>query len=294
MNTQAKLRNGEETEAAMGQWKGVKYHGLEWFDHSGSDAGYRAYFSRFPEHNAGVVVLGNMKSLDASDFGLSIAELYLESYFKEEQSKKKGPAELPYSFVQLSKAQLSPFCGKYWEPDERYNREIRLVNDTLIYYRSENSQTKLAPVGPNEFKMLGDQNDVSVFFETDERYGSVMRLNIDNGSKVRTVHFVKYDPDLKLEQYTGTFYSPEVEQFIQIDSKEKGLQVQLLKRTPINLEPVTNHLFKASDRVISRIEFIPGKKGKISALFISNGSVTNLRYMKVDEKRLKSIVGVDR
>ncbi|MEO1654565.1 MAG: serine hydrolase domain-containing protein, partial [Bacteroidota bacterium] len=227
MSQQAYLNNGEITEAAMGQWTGVKFNGLEWFDHTGSDASFRAYFSRFPESNSAVIVLGNTTPLDARDYGLSVAELFLEELFKEEaKSEKKAKPRKKYKYIRLSPEALNKFCGKYWEPEEFYNREIKVVNDTLIYYRSESSQTKLAPVGNNEFKMLDDPNDVSVYFELNQKNEPTMRLNINDE---RQVIFLKYQPDIALDAYPGRYYSPELESSIQIQASPKGLQAKVFK-----------------------------------------------------------------
>ena len=78
MNSQALLSNGEITEAAMGQWAGSKFNGMEWFDHSGSDASFRSYLGRFPESNSVVVYLGNTvpENYSASGYALAVVNGY--------------------------------------------------------------------------------------------------------------------------------------------------------------------------------------------------------------------------
>ena len=280
MNTQARLNNGELTEAAMGQWTGVKYKGMEWFDHTGSDASFRAYFSRFPESNSAVVLLGNTTPLNASRLALGVADPFLKEFNKEELktiSQENKQPKKEYKFIELSKKQLSRFCGKYWEPEERYNREIKISNDTLIYYRSESSQTKLVPVGKNEFKMLGDSNDVSVFFEKDEQNVLIMRLNINDK---REVIFLKYNKDFRFDEYNGTYYSPEVNSSIKIQLKSKNIYAKLFKRSSAKLDPVKKDMFKSSDRNLKKIEFIRNKNGEISGLLVSNGGIINIAYHK--------------
>lgn len=282
MNTQAQLNNGELTEAAMGQWTGVKFKGLEWFDHSGSDASFRAYFSRFPEINSAVIFLGNTvpPEASASDYALAIVDGFLSEYYKKESenetTKNKAPQKI-YQPIQLSTAQLSGFCGKYWEPEERYDRKILIQDDTLIYYRSESSQTKLLPVGENEFKMLNDPNDVSVFFEKDGVNGTRMRLNINDE---RTVIFLKYDQDFPLNNYAGNYYCPELNASLKVALKNTNLMAELSKQEAVALNAVKEDLFKSSDRHFKKIEFIKNEKGMVSGLLLSNGGASNIKYVK--------------
>ncbi|MEO0731629.1 MAG: serine hydrolase domain-containing protein, partial [Bacteroidota bacterium] len=233
MNQLAKLNNGELTESANGQWGSVKFNGMEWFDHSGSDASYRAYFSRFPESNSAAIILANATPVEASGLALGLAELFLHPYFVEDKAEKKDEAatiaarEKTYALIQLPAERLRQFCGKYWEPEERYDRTIKIVNDTLIYYRSEDSQTKLVPVAPNEFKMLGDAKDVSVFFETDELGEPTMRLNI---ADERTVHFVKYATGIPLPDTAGSYFSKELNSTLEVSVADGSVHLRAPKR----------------------------------------------------------------
>ena len=287
MNTNAHLNNGELTEAAMGQWRGSKYQGMEWIDHTGSDASFRSYLSRFPETNSGVVVLANITPINASAYGLTIANLFLNEFFVESEGlSQKEPFDVVsnYKLINLKPAELNLFCGNYWQPEERYNREIKLVNDTLIYYRSESSQTKLVPVGKSEFKMLGDTNDASVFFEKGPKGKNTMRLEIINENKV--IPFVKFEKDFDLSTYPGKYYSSEIDASLDFCEKDGNLIVKLFKYPPVSLEPVTVDLFRSRDKNLKKIEFVRNKQGRITGLLVSNGGITNLKYTRIDAGEL--------
>ena len=285
MNTQALLNNGDTTEAAMGQWTGVKFKGMEWFDHSGSDAGFRAYFSRFPESNSAVVYLGNVvpPEAGASDYALAVADGYLSEYYMEESQKKEKKLTKASDFkaVKLSKAQLSKFVGKYWESEEQYNREIKLKNGKLIYYRSSSSETVLLPVGENEFKMIDDPNDVSVFFEKDKDNNASMRLNINDE---RTVNFLKYEEGFPLPVYVGSYYCPEVNNTLQVFQTDDGLSARIYKQEEVALLPVQEDFFKGTGRTLSKVEFLRDTAGKVTGLLVSNGGATGVRYRKESQK----------
>jgi CubicO group peptidase (beta-lactamase class C family) len=280
MNTPAKLNNGEVTEAAMGQWYGAKYKGLEWFDHTGSDASFRAYFSRFPEHNSAVVILANTTPINASGYALATADIFLKEYYKTEPQPKKTTSKKKKKldkFIKLKKSQLLKYCGKYWEPGEWYNREIKLINDTLVYYRDKNSETKLAPIGENSFKMLGDTNDVNVIFKKNNKNEKIMRVVI-NGSK--NIPFFKYN-SFSINKYKGFFFSKEVNNTIQFYIKNNTVFIKLFKKDPIQLKLIKKDLFTSSNRHFKQIEILRDSKERISGLLVSNGGITNLKYDKI-------------
>ncbi|MEM9929543.1 MAG: hypothetical protein AAF840_06980, partial [Bacteroidota bacterium] len=162
-------------------------------------------------------------------------------------------------------------------PEERYDREIKLVNDTLVYYRRESSQTKLLPVAANEFKMLGDKNDVSVFFETDERGEATMRLNINDE---RTVDFVKYADAVVTQDVTGQFFSRALNSTLTLRSDNGNIYLKAPKRDELKLNPVKKDLFKGAGRLFSKVEFVRDATGAVSHLLVSNGGSLNVRFEK--------------
>ncbi|MEL7161408.1 MAG: hypothetical protein AAFN92_11690, partial [Bacteroidota bacterium] len=167
--------------------------------------------------------------------------------------------------------------GKYWEPEERYDRQIKIVDDTLVYYRRESSQTKLLPVAENEFKMLGDKNDVSVFFETNERGDSTMRLDIKDD---RTVNFFKYDAGAPSHEVTGKFFSTELNSTLAVTLENGNVYLKAPKRDRLKLDPVKSDLFKSSGRIFSKVEFVRDATGAVTYLLVSNGGSLKVRFDK--------------
>ncbi|MFC2188438.1 serine hydrolase domain-containing protein [Fulvivirgaceae bacterium LMO-SS25] len=279
MNTRASLNNGEVTEASMGQWAGVKYKGMEWFDHTGSDASFRAYLSRFPESNSAVVVLANTTPFNATNQGLKTADIFLSEYFKTEGGSPQNKNDQPkkdYDYIKLSNKELAKFCGKYWELDERYDREIKLINDTLVYYRSKSSQTKLLPISENEFKMIGDSNDVSVIFGNGNNE-SDMQLIINDG---RRVDFAKYEESFSKDPYKGMYYNGEVEREIQVTIENGHVFLTLFKQDPIKLIPIKKDLFTSENRNFQKVEFVRNSEDEITGLLINNSGIVKMEFSK--------------
>jgi len=124
MNTQPTFDNGRQSEFALGQFRG-SYDGIEVFGHSGSDAGYKAYFMRIPEHRLAIAVLANEASISPVDAVVNTIDLYLRDHLQQEESKPRVFFQPdPASFISLSKSALAQFEGDYWEPVEGYQRQI--------------------------------------------------------------------------------------------------------------------------------------------------------------------------
>ena len=285
LNTNGTLNNGEVLETAMGQFIGPKYGGLEWADHSGSDAGYRAYFSRFSGINSLVVILANSTPINAGGKALRAADVYLEEYYKK--SGESGGTERkvfkhdPKMFIKLSAGELEAYAGKYWNPDQWYDREVYVKNDTLIYRRSASNETKLAPVGKNKFKMLGDTEDVDMIFDKDDKKGKQM-TGIVNGGKDGSFNFIKYEKVDVMKYDGGVYYNEEVGSTYKLMAKDGKLYLWHLRLGEIPLNPINEHFFTSPNRNFRKVEVIRNGKGEIEALNVSNdGSVANMRFGRI-------------
>lgn len=276
LNQQAKLNDSSVLEAALGQFTGFTLHGLEWFDHSGSDAGFRSHLARFPEYNASVAVLSNAVPVSASGLAISLADIFLSDLYRDKPRSPQKPLFEHDSgkFISLSKEELAVFCGKYWHPDEWYNREIKLVNDTLVYIRPGGSTSRLVPVSANEFKMLSDKEDVSVFFEHNSTKNAVMKMVIN---KSRTIEFIKYqltDPAM----FVGNFFSDELASLFSFSDKQGKLYAFHTRLGEFELIPITSTLLTSGNRNFRKIKLVRNKRNKITSIEVSNDGVTGMLF----------------
>lgn len=276
LNQRAKLNDGSISEAAMGQFTGFTLHGLEWFDHSGSDAGFRSHLARFPEYNASVAVLSNATPFNASALAISLADIFLSDLYRNNAKSLQKPLfnHDPSKFISLSKNQLAIYCGKYWHPEEWYNREIKLINDTLVYIRPGGSSSKLVPVSVNEFKMLGDKEDVSVFFEKKNPDNFVMKLVIN---KQRTITFVKYQLTTP-EMFTGDFFSDELASLFTFSTRQGKLYAFHTRLGEFELMPINASYLTSNNRNFKKIKLVRNKQKKVIAIEVSNDGVSDMLF----------------
>ncbi|MEM9823000.1 MAG: serine hydrolase domain-containing protein, partial [Bacteroidota bacterium] len=262
LNTAPALNNGNVNGYALGQFVGT-FEGINLFFHSGSDAGYRAYFARIPDHDLAVVLLGNAASMSPLNQLVALLELYLHDYFSSEQesAKKEIFEPDPKTFISLSKQQLEPFTGQYFEAEEGYKRKLYLKGDTLMYYRSTSSESKLVPIAHNQFKMLGDTEDVTVVFNSGKNGEPKLDFYINDRAPIQMFRFT----DVQLTDYPGVFYSRELMATYTLTIKGDQLVLQHPRREAIALEAIQKDLFTSKNRNYKKVEFIRDAKGQITS-----------------------------
>ncbi|NAS31086.1 serine hydrolase [Flavobacteriaceae bacterium R38] len=279
MNSRTVLNNGNETGYALGQFIGI-YRGINVIVHSGSDAGYRAYFARIPDHNMAIVVLANEASSNPIEKVFGVADLFLNEFYEEENNKRKTFKHKSKIFKKLNRKQLERFTGKYWEPEEWYTRNIIIENDSLVYSRPGGNDTKLAPISENEFKMIGDSENVSVIFNKNNQGEDRMQVIINDRDPI---NFYAYNP-VNLKEYTGSYYSEELETSYSLAIKNGKLIIQHLRLKGVELKPIKNNLFISDNRNFNQVEFIRNKAGDVTAFSVSNSGVEGLKFNKISSK----------
>lgn len=273
LNAGTVRNDGKETGFAFGQMVGT-YQGINVFVHSGSDAGFRAYFARVPDHNLSIVVLSNSSSISPIEKVIGVVDMALRDFFPSSvKATSKLVEHSPEKFIKLTPKQLQRFTGKYWEPKEQYTRNIQLRDGSLYYQRPEGNETKLAPIGPTEFKMIGDSEDVSVIFNDSEIGEPRMQVVINNDDPL---NLLAYGP-VDLEQYAGIFYSVELATSYTFIVAGNKLVAQHSRLDDIEFSPIKKDLFQSKNRAFQSLVFVRGEGGTVDGAEFSNDRVKNLR-----------------
>lgn len=274
LNTQPELNNGNKAGFALGQITG-KYQGIEVFVHSGSDAGYKAYFARIPKYKLSVMILANSSSIDPVNQVFGIVNLYLSDKFEEQKERDIFTPD-PKDFISLTKSQLQKFTGDYWEPKEGYKRKIYVKNDTLMYYRSERNESKLVPVAPNKFKMLGDSEDVTVVFNKNENNEPQLEFFINDKPPLTMLAFT----DVNVNNYKGNFYSDELSTAYQFEMKDNKLIVKHNRNDDIELSAIQKDFFISENTKYISLKFVRNKLNEIIGFNMSSERAKNLWFIR--------------
>lgn len=273
------LNNGQVLDYASGLSIDT-YKGLKTISHGGSFVGFRAELIRFPEHQFSVAIFANRGDSNPSQMALQVADVFLKSEFKTEtQAIAKPNSEPETKFIDLDNASLKAFEGHYWNPESQLARKIYLRDGMLRYFRSSTNESALKPIGPTTFKMVDVGADVTVSFEKhkDGRYNMVFVAN--NGTPSVSKPFTpKTYSETELQQYTGDYYSKELDVNYSLKAENSQLMLFVDSQKISELTPLMNKVFNNRDFGI--FEFSKDGSKAPMAFTLAAGRVKNLKFKK--------------
>ncbi|MGD1890372.1 MAG: serine hydrolase domain-containing protein [Cyclobacteriaceae bacterium] len=243
--------------------------------HGGSIGGFRSNVITFPDKELSIVILTNFSSANPGQKTRAIAGILLGS---EESAPS---ADSSVETIQLSKKALTKFEGDYWNNREKYTRRVYLKEDTLRYARSKNNESALLPISKNEFLMLGASSDLRVHFE--EAKGTMnMSVATQNESPSSFYRYEATESNSdELTNYTGTFYSPELETSYRIVLNGDELAAHHTRHGKLPMKRVKKDVLEG-EWPLSIVEYQRDDNGNIEGIQVSNGRVRNL-WMKKQE-----------
>lgn len=283
MLTRGKLSDGTEIDYARGIMHGV-YQGLKTIGHSGGDAGFASHVVYFPGQRFGVAVFSNLASFDPGAMAMRIADIYLASQLAAASMAQAGESQAPVAAAQapgpitLSPEELAAFAGTYWLESDLV-RKLVVDKDKLVYVRSSDNRSDLAPVSPTRFRMLGVPGEVFLDFtgKADGLYNA-FTFTESNGQKIGAKRIEPFEPTAaQLEEYAGTYYSRELDVRYVVTARAGSLRIKPGLGEEVEAGPLKKDSFAASR---FRIEFARDGKGRVSGLRISTGRVLNLKFTR--------------
>ncbi|MCP4177020.1 MAG: beta-lactamase family protein [bacterium] len=276
LQTLDKLNNGEENNYAYGLILD-ETNGHKRIRHGGSIGGFRSFTGVYPDEKLSIVVLSNFSAGASGQKANQISEILLK--MKDSKSSLNQGSDKILKTVKLSNDKLKKYEASYWNEKDNYARKIYLKNDTLRYFRSENSENAIIPIGKNEFQMLGVSVDLKVKFEFNGN-GKSMIVTIDDDPPILSQEFEPVDltkDELKL--YTGRFYSPELETSYQIVLNDETLSCHHMRHGDFELQILKKDILKGQ-YPFTLAKYERDKNGIINGIYVSNGRVKNLWFEK--------------
>jgi len=279
INSLAVLNNGETFGGAYGQFVN-QYKGLTRIQHGGADAGYRTYFGRFPDQNFAVAVFSNYAFSNPNGLAMKVADLFLAKEMKEETTDKSTKEK---TYKKLKKKELESYTGHYWNKKNLYSRKIYLKEDTLRYWRGEGNESLLVPIEKGTFQMLEVDVDLKVMFENKDN-GKIMKVIVNDGEPIISEFYqpVTYSAE-DLKQFTGTYFSEELETFYHLKVSDKGLIAVHFRTGEIELKPIKKDVFSGNKWYFGNAKFSRDNNNNITGLKVSSGRVRNL-FLKKQQK----------
>ncbi len=277
MLTKGKLNSGEELDYAFALGIG-KYKGLKTVGHGGALGGYRSVFVRFPEQNFSVICLSNLSSFNPSRLGQQVTDIYLADQFTVEKEKPVAKPVEETRFIKLPKKKLQEKAGTYMDPKTGAFRRLGLRGNALILEVS-GQRYNLAAVSETEFKVLKVPVEMMLKFEKQDKGKPILMHIYRDGKKSETYESfkqVKATPE-QLEEYTGDYYSEELQVTFRLALKEGKLHF-VHRNAPENpLLPTLKDKFNVRSY---RINFIRNEEEEPTGFILDAGRVKNLRFDK--------------
>ena len=183
MHTQGVLNNGEVIAYAFGLSIDV-YRGLKRVQHSGSDAGYRSHFVRFPEQNAAMIVLSNLSTANPGQRVKDMTDVYFEGVLMPANDVSSDGSP-PVAQVQDGEMTPADYMGVYYSYD---------VDATYTIFENENGLHISHPKHGTALCQILTQDTFQVwstkwaFLRSAD--GTVCGASVSTG-RVRQVWFVK-------------------------------------------------------------------------------------------------------
>ncbi|HEY3430872.1 MAG TPA: DUF3471 domain-containing protein, partial [Cyclobacteriaceae bacterium] len=279
MEERVMLNKGDTLSYAFGQDGGF-YKGLRAFAHGGSDAGYRSFLIRFPDQKISIAVLSNLASFNPGGLAYKIADIYLKGSLKEEPKN----VEIAKTNVQVNPVQVNPevlktYCGQY-ELQPGFVVTVRMEGEKLVVQIVGQPPVPMEAKSETEFEVPQFGGQIAF---TKSSNNEVNEFVLTQGGNVTKAQRVKeFDPkSIKLSDYTGVFYSPELETRYTIVLEGDKLKATHIRNEPCEMHPVADRIFNADAWYMGRIEFIKNPQGVVTGMKVSSGRVKNVKFDKL-------------
>lgn len=279
MNQKAQKNDGSVSSYAKGQF--VKAHnGFKMIYHSGSDAGYRCYFARFPELGYEFIIFANAAYISAYDEIFKLIDYYLQDKYPKKENTSSKNEEFQYEkdiFINLSNAELKKFEGTYFNRETKNYTEIKIENDTL-YYKGDilSKATKLHPVGKNNFKVVGTNYDISINFKENDYQEPILEFRIPDIMWYWNIKVNKVNSS----EYLGSYYSDELNTQYDLVEKDNELYLTHQKLDDIKISQINEAYFSSNNRNFSNMRFKRNESGKVIEFSVSNESIKNITFSR--------------
>ncbi|WP_149304999.1 serine hydrolase domain-containing protein [Pareuzebyella sediminis] len=275
MHEEGLLNNGESSGYAFALNNGT-YKGLKTVSHGGALAGYRAQLMRFPDEKFSVIVLANRGDANPTAKSFQIADILLKERFVEKSENKEIKTEKPKDITSLEKFNLNQLVGNY-EIQAGMVLEITLKNDSVNVLQTWNkSSYNITNTTGNTYEILNDNSIQFVFSELKDDYTQTLTV-FQNGNETICKRKKQLDlSSLNMEDYTGNYYSEELDVSYLLFMEEGTLKVKVANNDPLELKLYDIDAF-TSDGNLVRFNRV---NGIVRGFELDAGRVTNLKFEK--------------
>ena len=271
------LNTGEKVDYGSGLTVGTS-GGLRSVGHTGQGHGNRSIYMRFPDQKVSFIALCNL-----DDVSIAPPDRMFNIYLGEQTKTVAAPAPstpIPPP-ITLTNDQLQRFAGSYWSASRRSMVQVAVALPGLRV-RSEAGETLWRPVSDHEFRREANLQNPIVF---------------DGDKMVAPNGFEKVELTssnaAKLSEYSGDWYSPDVDVTYAISVKDGRLHWSWpVHESGYDLTPFVKDEFHYCTEGISSFrctgtdfKFRRDRDGRVVELSVSLARARNIKFERVPGKR---------
>lgn len=280
MTTPYVLTNGDTTNYGLGLFVEEK-NGLKTIHHGGSDMAHRSMLMYFPEINAAVITQSNFSNF-AGNSAEKIAEIFLSQYYDNKEGKNEDLAVGSTEDYIYQIEKFDAVTGRY---------ELEEAPGFILTFKREGARIFGQATGQPEFGLKAISDSVFLLQGVDAKI--TFHLKDDGSANSITLHQngnhpakrIHWEPTTELmEEFTGTFYSEEIETVYKVALQEEGLALSTYQVTDqLELTPADEDSFSASFP-LAEVKYLRDDKGEIHGFQVSNGRARGIYFEKMEEQ----------
>lgn len=256
----------------------AKHRGRQRVGHGGADTAHRAHLLFYPELNAGVVAMSNNGSFPAFATAVETAEAFFDADL-EPEPEVETVTEASGADDNIDIASFDRFVGQYEFDD--YPGVVIIISrdDENVYLQSPGGDKQaVSPLSPTSLRLPPDD---SIIFNIDED-GTPGSLTLKSDTDMVARRLEEWTPGIDdLAEYTGKYFSEELETIYSVEMGEEGLVIRHRRLDDIELMPKVEDAFSGSD-TLSEVSFVRDDNGTLTGMMASNVRTLNVWFEKQD------------
>lgn len=278
MTTPTVLASGDTTEYGLGLFIDT-FRGQPRWQHGGADMAHRSTFEYLPELEMGLIVLSNSPSVPSS--GGRIAEAFLGDHLEPEEDDAPEDAGEDYDPESFDPETFDAYAGRY-SMDEMptFILTFRRDGERYLIQPTGQPESEIFPIADNQFESR--MVDANVVFHVEDD-GSVSTITLNqNGAHPGTRLEEEAAEAGPLADYTGRYFSEELEVFYTIEEAEGELHLMHRRmEEPVSLAHNTGDQFTGGFP-IATLDFERDDAGRITGFRGGNGRTRGVWFERVE------------
>jgi CubicO group peptidase (beta-lactamase class C family) len=280
MHTRGVLNDGTVLPYAFGLSLG-EYKGLPIVEHAGGDAGFRCMLTRFPDQHFTVAVLGNVADLDPGKLVRQVADVYLAGQFHESPEPATSQGQVQSSAPPAAESPADK-AGIYYAAATAETLFLEARDGKLVIPTGPGLE--LIPVAPDRYQLSVAREIEFHFATTADRKREVRQMSGGKPIVYEWMPPARLTPQRQAE-YTGQYYSPELDVIYTVRETDGGLALHQRKMGDALMTPTFEDAFKCDLTAgmgfpASMDVIFERAAGAVRGFRISTGRIRNLRFTK--------------